>query len=67
MAKYNHMYTLAFSLENNCPTGEKTTQAEIVSALNKRIAELIDEGLIPEAIGYPDDTYEVQEPHENIT
>lgn len=59
MAKYNHMYDVAFSLENENEDGEATA-VELIAALEKRVAAL--KALPPqearEAFGYSD-SYEV--------
>ena len=59
MPTFNHMFTIAFTLENGSPEGE-TTGAELRAALLKRIHGLPDDELV-EACGYPDDTYEVDQ------
>lgn len=57
---YNHAFTIAFSLENESPTGEDTTAKEMHIALLKRLVDLMENDEIEEAVGMPYDTYEVQ-------
>ena len=57
MKRYNHMYSLAFSVVNNSEDGERTTPAEVRRAIFMRLAAMTD-GEVLEAIGYPEDTYE---------
>lgn len=60
MALYNHMFTIAFSLENSSEDGGGTTAVELRTAILERAHRLSDEELI-EACGFPDDTYIVEE------
>ena len=57
-AKYNHVFTIAFSLISELPTGEDVTQDQFVRALLLRIENLMKNNEMHEAIGMPDDTYE---------
>lgn len=57
MTKYNHAYTLAFSLVNRNAEGE-ASDAEITIALLQRIALLLEAGQLQEAVGPPFDSYE---------
>lgn len=60
MKKYNHMYTLAFEVVNESPDGENTTDEEIVTALLRRIASIMDgsgASDFAEACGLPDNTF----------
>lgn len=61
MAKYNHAYTIAFSLESDHPTGDDVTGFMLADALHKKIDELNSEGDIAwtEACDAPFDTYVV--------
>ncbi len=59
--RYNHLYVLAFSFESTDPTGERLHPTEIRQAILTRLASL-DDTELHEAIGLPDDTYEVTEP-----
>ena len=56
--KYNHAYTIGFSLISEDPTGEYVTQDQVVRALLLRIEDLMKTNMIHEAIGMPFDTYE---------
>lgn len=58
MNKFNHMFALAFTVENFSPDGEETTAAELRAAIASRLAMIDDDELI-EACGMPLDTYEV--------
>ena len=60
MTKYNHMFSICFSLDNENEDGE-ATERELLAALNLRIAELIKEQSVVEACGCPDDTYVVED------
>jgi hypothetical protein len=56
---YNHAYTIAFSIPNSTHQyGEDVTTKQILSALLRRITDLIDTDSIEEAVGAPYDTYE---------
>jgi hypothetical protein len=57
MKKYNHAYTLAFSLESN-NEGENVTEIELLTAIARRLADLIESKEVIEATGLPYDTYE---------
>lgn len=57
MKRYNHAYTIAFTIENDNPDGNFTT-TEVVAALNRRIADLLENDQFDEAIGAPFDTFE---------
>ena len=56
MSKYNHMYVIAFTVENASPHGEKTTPQELRHGLLDRLAGITDVELL-EAVGGPEDTY----------
>jgi hypothetical protein len=58
MIKYNHAYTLGFSLESNHETGDDVTAAQVRAAIIKSLCNLSDNELL-ENLGYPFDTYEV--------
>jgi hypothetical protein len=59
MKTYNHAYSIAFSVSNSThPEGEDLTQEQLVSAILKRVADLIDNNEMLEAVGLPFDTYE---------
>ncbi len=58
MPKYNHAYTIAFSLTSEHPTGDDVTQDQFVRALLLRIEDLIKWNGMDEAIGKPFNTYE---------
>ena len=61
MKKYNHAYTLAFSLNSNDKEGDDVTSEDLIKALLARIEGLKKEGEIICAIGCPFDTYENQQ------
>ena len=60
MPKYDHAFSLGFSLRSEEEDGSDVTEAMLLAALKKRIAELTSpdyaEGL-EEACGCPWDTY----------
>lgn len=58
MSRYNHMYSIAFIVINGSEGGERTTASEVRRAILERLASTTDDELL-EAIGYPDDTYEM--------
>ena len=60
MSRYNHMYTIAFSVENESEDGEATTADEIRAGLERRIADLDSSGDLEwhAAVGGPEDTFE---------
>lgn len=62
MKKYNHLYTLAFSVNTDRPAEWPASATELIAAVLQRIANL-SEGERPgvewnEAVGPPEDTYE---------
>jgi hypothetical protein len=58
MARYNHAYTLAFSLvSKNDDKGHDVDARQLKAALLARIADLDAEGAWVEATGVPFDTY----------
>lgn len=57
MKKYNHAYSLCFSLVNENPDGE-ATQEELIQALKKRIQDLEANDKVCEAVGSPYDSFE---------
>lgn len=61
--KYNHAYTIAFSLESNHPTGDDVTPDTYRTALLNRIKDLdeSDEWAEVACNDMPYDTYEVEE------
>ena len=64
--KFNHVFSVAYSLDSDTPDGSDIGEHEHVAALLKRVAALIDSNEIIEAVGLPEDTYEVDEDHANI-
>lgn len=64
--KFNHAYSIGFSLESSHPKGEDVTPDMLRAALEKRIADLnaTDDGKgieWLEACGAPWDTYELED------
>ena len=61
MKRYNHAYTIAFSLESNHPTGDDVTPDIYRTALLERIKSLDETNEWWEVVGndMPYDTYEV--------
>jgi hypothetical protein len=60
MTKYNHAYTLGFSLESNHESGDDLTANQVRAAIIESLSNLSDSELL-ENLGYPFDTYEVEE------
>jgi hypothetical protein len=56
MKKYNHTYTLGFSIDSD-NAGENVTQKELLLGIAKRLADLIEYGEAEEACGLPLETY----------
>lgn len=61
MPRYNHGYTLAFSVESKDPKGEDVSPQMLRAALLRRIDDLDIGDEWVEATGAPFDTYEVDE------
>lgn len=57
MARYNHAYTLAFSLVSNDDKGHDVDARQLKAALLARIENLDEEGSWIESAGAPYDTY----------
>ena len=58
--KYNHAFTLGFSLESNMDNADDVTASQARSAILECLDRLSDTELM-ENIGYPYDTYEIEE------
>lgn len=65
MARYNHAFTIAFSLTSETESGEDVTAEMLKAAVERRISELDrsrrpdrKEGEWIEAVGAPYDTYQ---------
>ena len=58
--KYNHAFTLGFSLESNLANADDVTVSQARSAIQSTLDRLSDIELM-ENIGYPFDTYEIEE------
>ena len=61
MKKYNHQYSIAFSVDTDRTAEQLVNPDEILPALLKRIADVIEHREWDEAIGLPHDTYENEE------
>lgn len=61
VARYDHAFTIAFSLVSSDPSGRDVTPAELGAAILTRLATLSDTELI-EAVGAPYDSYEMDVP-----
>ena len=59
--RYDHAFTIAFSLVSSNPSGRDVTPAELRAAILTRLATLSDDELI-EAVGAPYDSYEMHVP-----
>lgn len=60
MARYNHLVSLAFEVEND--DEENVTEDQILAALLARIARVLqNEGLLEAVGGGPDHTFEIKE------
>lgn len=57
--KFNHMMTVAFEVVSGNPQG--ASNEEIISAVEKRISKLKASDEIQEAVGPPNDTFEIEE------
>ena len=57
--KFNHMFTIAYTLESPSPNGDDVEEHEHVSAILKRVTALLDNNELLEAVGCPDDSFEV--------
>ena len=61
--KYNHAFSIAFSVVSEHPTGEDVTAEQMLAALIKRVVDAYDSGELLEAAGAPYDTYEETPEH----
>ena len=59
--RYDHAFTIAFSLVSSDPSGCDVAPAELRTAILTRLAALADNELI-EAVGAPYDSYEMDVP-----
>lgn len=57
MKKYNHAFTIAFSVNSNFD-GRSVPKEELIEALERRVRDLKSSGEIEEACGIAYDTYE---------
>ena len=60
MKKYNHAFTVAFTVVTT-NEADKVTEKELLAGLTRRLADLIEHDEIIEAVGMPYDTYEMEE------
>lgn len=60
MPRYDHAYTIAFSIKSHHPHGDDITPQQFRHAILARLAALVDNELL-EAVGAPFDTYEEEE------
>jgi hypothetical protein len=65
MSRFNHAYTMAFTLISDDPAGLALNPQDVRKAISDQVAQLPDEELLS-AIAVPFDTYEIDErcPHE---
>ena len=63
MAKFNHMFTVAFEVVSDQEDGEDVTTDMFLQALTKRAQDLTRNNEWREAVGAPDDTYEIESPN----
>ncbi len=61
LKKFNHAFSLGFSVESDDQSGMNIPTSTITEGLLFRIANLIECGEMYEAIGPPYDTYENEE------
>ena len=61
ITRYDHAFTIAFSLVSSDPSGRDVTPAQLRAAILTRLATLSDNELI-EAVGAPYDSYEMDVP-----
>lgn len=59
--RYNHMYTVAFTVISSHPEGLDVTPEDFRRALTQRMNDLDLSGEWDEAVGAPDDTYEMED------
>ncbi len=62
MKKYNHAYSLGFSVDTDRHMEALVDPAEIIAALHRRIADIAEHNEWDEALGLPYDSYENEEP-----
>ncbi len=55
--KYNHMYTIAFSINSNQEDGQDISSAQMLEAIINRAQQAHRDGELLEATGAPEDTY----------
>ena len=59
MTRYNHMFTVAFEVESDTEDGSDITNDQFHQALSKRSQDITQNNQWGEAVGAPDDTYEI--------
>lgn len=59
--RYDHAFTIAFSLVSSDPSGRDVTPSQLRAAILSRLESLADDELI-EAVGAPYDSYEMDVP-----
>lgn len=62
VAKFNHMFTVAFEVISETDDGSDVTNDMFHQALTKRSQDLTRNDEWQEAVGAPDDTYLISEP-----
>ncbi len=58
MKKYNHAYSLCFSVDTDRTADETVDKSEIMVALLQRIAVLLENDELDEHLGLPFDSFE---------
>jgi len=56
MSRYNHLYSIAFSVDTNRSVEDPIDDYEIIAAILARLKDVIYNGEIGEAIGLPLET-----------
>lgn len=64
--RYNHACLIAFSVVTDHPEGEDFTQEKLVVAILARLADLVKNNELLEAVGAPFDTHEEISPIQEI-
>lgn len=63
--RYNHMFSIAFSLTSEHQEGDDVTPEMLQEAILLRVDDLMqhDPKTLVEAVGMPEDTYEIEDIH----
>lgn len=61
MSRYSHVFSIAYTVESDDELGEEVTDQQHYAAILRRAKQALDSGEMQEAVGPPEDTYDIAE------